>query len=71
MTPFLWIALAFFVAMALPCALYFGAYLGTGTLRFRLLALRFFRWSSLVVLITFNIEIFKHIVLTILGLARN
>jgi hypothetical protein len=65
MNPFLWFALAVFVAMALPCVLYFGAYLATGKDNLRTLAIRFYRWSSLVVLITFNITIFKHIILTI------
>jgi len=67
MNPFLWFALAVFVLTALPCVLYFGAYLATGEDRFRALALRFYRWSSLVVLITFNITIFKHIILTIIN----
>jgi hypothetical protein len=68
MTPFLWFALAVFAATALPCALYFGAYLATGEDRLRAMALRFYRWSSLVVLVTFNITIFKHIILTIASL---
>jgi len=66
MNPFLWFALAVFVLTALPCVLYFGAYLATGEDRTRELSVRFFRWSSLVVLVTFNITIFKHIVLTII-----
>ena len=65
MNPFLWVALAVFVLTALPCVLYFGAYLATGDDRLRAQALRFYRWSSLVVLVTFNITIFKHIILTI------
>ena len=66
MNIFLWFALALFAMTALPCVLYFGAYLGTGEDRTRQLAVRFFRWSSLVVLTTFNITIFKHIVLIII-----
>ena len=66
MNLFLWFALALFVMTALPCVLYFGTYLATGEDRTRALAVRFFRWSSLVVLTTFNITIFKHIILTII-----
>lgn len=65
MTPFLWFALVLFVLTALPCVLYFGAYLATGEDRTRMIAVRFFRWASLVVLTTFNISIFKHIFLII------
>ena len=68
MSPFLWFALAVFVLTALPCALYFAAYLARGDDRLRAQALRFYRWSALVVLITFNITIFKHIILTIASL---
>ena len=63
---FFWFAFALFVLTALPCVLYFGAYLATGEDRLRTLAVRFFRWSSLVVLVTFNITIFRHIVLIII-----
>lgn len=66
MNAFLWFALALFVLTAVPCVLYFGAYLSSGENRMREIAVRFFRWSSLVVLITFNITIFKHIILTII-----
>jgi hypothetical protein len=68
MNAFLWFALAVFVATALPCVLYFGAYVATGEDRLRTMALRFYRWSSLVVLITFNITIFKHVILTLASL---
>ena len=67
MTPFLWCALVLFVLTALPCVLYFGAYLATGEDRTRVISVRFFRWASLVVLVTFNISIFKHIILTIIN----
>lgn len=67
MTPFLWFALVLFVLTALPCVLYFGAYLATGEDRTRVISVRFFRWASLVVLVTFNISIFKHIILTIIN----
>lgn len=67
MTAFLWFAFALFVLTALPCVLYFGAYLASGEDRLRTMAVRFFRWSSLVVLVTFNISIFKHIILIIIN----
>jgi len=66
MNLFLWFALVLFVGTALPCVLYFGAYLATGEDRTRLLAVRFYRWASLVALATFNISIFKHIILIII-----
>jgi hypothetical protein len=66
MNPFLWFALVVFVLTALPCVLYFGTYLATGEDRLREMAVRFFRWSALVVLTTFNITIFKHIILIII-----
>ena len=66
MTVFLWIALVLFLLTALPCVVYFGAYLFTGEAHPRIQAVRFFRWSSLIVLIAFNISIFRHIVLIII-----
>ena len=51
---------------ALPSAVYFGTYLFTGEHHPRVQAVRFFRWATLVVLITFNISIFRHIVLIII-----
>ena len=66
MTVFYWIALVLLLGNAVPCVLYFAAYLSTGEERPREIAVRFFRWSSLVVLVTFNITIFKHIILIII-----
>lgn len=66
MTVFYWIAFVILLTVAVPCVLYFGAYLASGQDRLRLIAVRFFRWSSLVVLATFNIAIFRHIVLIII-----
>lgn len=66
MTVFYWIAFVILLAVAIPCVLYFGAYLASGQDRLRFIAVRFFRWSSLVVLTTFNIAIFKHIILIII-----
>ncbi len=63
---FFWFAFVLFMLTAVPCVLYFGAYLATGEDRMREIAVRFFRWSSLVVLITFNITIFRHIILIII-----
>jgi hypothetical protein len=65
MTVFYWIAGILLLVNAIPCVLYFGAHLASGEERPRLIAVRFFRWSSLVVLATFNISIFRHIILVI------
>ena len=66
MTVFYWIAGILFLLTAVPCVLYFGAHLASGAEGPRLMAVRFFRWSSLVVLTTFNIAIFRHIILIII-----
>jgi len=63
---FLWSAFVLFMLVAVPCVLYFGAYLANGEDRLRAQALRFYRWSALVVLVTFNITIFRHIILIII-----
>ena len=60
------IALVIFLVVALPCALYFIRYLASGDDRLRMQALRFYRWSALVALTTFNISIFRHIILIII-----
>lgn len=62
MTVFYWVAFVVLLTVAVPCVLYFGAYLASGEDRLRLIAVRFFRWSALVVLTTFNISIFRHII---------
>lgn len=67
MKVFYWIAFVALLAVAIPCVLYFGAYLASGQDRLRLIAVRFFRWSSLVVLTTFNISIFRHIILILIN----
>lgn len=67
MTVFYWIAFAVFLLVGVPCVLYFGSYLASGEDRLRLQAVRFFRWSSLVVLVTFNITIFRRIILIIVN----
>lgn len=66
MSIFLWIAFGVFVTVAVPSLLFYVAYLFTHLDRMRELAVRFFRWALLVVLLTFNISIFWHIVLTLL-----
>jgi len=63
---FFWFAFALFVLNAVPCVLFFGSYLAGGEDRKRAIAVRFFRWSALVVLTTFNITIFRHIILIII-----
>ena len=66
MTVFYWIAFVIFLAVAVPCVLYFARYLASGDDRLRFQAMRFYRWSALVVLTTFNIAIFRHIILIII-----
>lgn len=46
---------------------FFARYLATGDDRQRYQAVRFFRWSSLVVLTTFNVTIFRRIILIIIN----
>ena len=67
MTPFLWIALALLLLNAVPALVSFALYLGSGSAVWLERALRFYRWSVLVVLTTFNITIFKHIIVTIIN----
>lgn len=67
MTVFYWIAFVILLVFAVPGVLYFGAYLASGKDRLRFIAVRFFRWSSLVVLTTFNIAIFRHIILILIN----
>ena len=66
MTIFYWIAFVLFVVVAVPCVVFFARYLATGDDRQRYQATRFFRWSSLVVLTTFNVTIFRRIILIII-----
>ncbi|HRP28102.1 MAG TPA: hypothetical protein PLG77_06690 [Burkholderiaceae bacterium] len=66
MKVFYWIAFIILLTVAIPCVVYFGAYLASGQDRLRLIAVRFFRWSALVVLTTFNIAIFRHIILILI-----
>ena len=67
MTIFYWIAFVLFLGVAVPCVLYFARYLATGDDKLRFVAVRFFRWSSLVVLTTFNVTIFRRIILIIIN----
>ena len=66
MTPFFWIALLLLVATAGLAIVSFALYLGSGMALWQERAVRFFRWAVLVVLATFNITIFKHIVVAII-----
>jgi hypothetical protein len=66
MTVFYWIASILFLAVAAPCAFFFARYLATGDDRQRFLAVRFYRWAALVALATFNISIFRRIILIII-----
>jgi hypothetical protein len=67
MTVFYAIALALLLANALPCAWFFGVHLATGQEHPRLTATKFLRWSVLVVLVTFNVTIFRHVILIIVN----
>jgi len=60
-----WVALALLVIMMVPAAAYYGAYVFTGEVYSRLMAVRFFRWAVTVALATSNVTIYKHIILTI------
>lgn len=71
MTPFLWFAVAMLVLTAVPATVSFALYLGTGIDLWQARALRFWRWAVLVVLITFNVTIFKHVFLTLFEIIRN
>lgn len=66
MTVFYWIAGILLLLNAVPCIFFFAAHLASGEERPRLIAVRFFRWSSLVVLTTFNVSIFRHIILILI-----
>ena len=66
MTPFLWVALVLLALTAVPAVVSFVFYLSSGIDLWQERAVRFYRWAVLVVLITFNITIFKHIILTII-----
>ena len=66
MTPFFWIALLLLVVTGGVAIVSFGLYLGSGMALWQERAVRFFRWSVVVVLATFNVTIFKHIVMTII-----
>ena len=66
MTVLYWISFVLLLLTALPSAGCFVAYLTTGTDHWNTLAVRYFRWAVLVVLITFNISIFRHIILIII-----
>ena len=67
MTVFYWIASILFLAVAAPCAFFFARYLATGDDRLRFQAVRFYRWAALVALTTFNISIFRRIILIIIN----
>jgi hypothetical protein len=67
MTVFYWIAFAVFLIVALPCAFLYARYLASGKELYRLQALRFYRWTALVALTTFNVAIFAGIVETLVN----
>ena len=65
MTPLFWVACALLLLTAVPALVSFVLYLGSGSSLWQERALRLYRWAVLVVLVTFNITIFKHIILTL------
>ena len=65
MTPFFWIALLLLALTGGAAIVSFALYLGSGIALWHERAVRFFRWAVVVVLATFNIAIFKRIVLII------
>ena len=67
MTVFYWIAAILFLAVAAPCAFFFARYLAIGDDKQRFQAVRFYRWSALVALTTFNVSIFRRIILIIIN----
>lgn len=67
MTVFYWIAFVLFVLVAAPCVFFFARYLGTGEDKQRFIAVRFYRWSALIALTTFNVSIFRRIILIIIN----
>ncbi len=66
MTVFYWIAFAVFMVVALPCAFLYVRYLLSGKDLYWQQAVRFYRWSALVALATFNFAIFAGIVQTLI-----
>jgi hypothetical protein len=56
-----WIGGISFVLTAIPCVIFFAAYLSTGETVPKERALKFYRWAALAVLSTFNIWIFKRV----------
>lgn len=67
MTVFYWIAFILFLGAAAPCAFLFARYLATGDDRQRFQAVRFYRWAALVALTTFNVTIFRRIILILIN----
>ena len=66
MTRFFWIALLLLALTGGAAIVSFALYLGSGMALWQERAVRFFRWAVVIVLATFNIAIFKRIVLTII-----
>ena len=66
MTLFYWIALSLLVLTGGAAVVSFALYIGSGMTLWQERATRFFRLAVVVVLATFNIAIFKRIVLVII-----
>ena len=66
MTPFFWIALLLLALTGGAAIVSFALYLGSGMALWQERAVRFFRWAVVVVLATFNIAVFRRIVLILI-----
>ena len=66
MTRFFWIALLLLALTGGAAIVSFALYLGSGIALWQERAVRFFRWAVVVVLATFNIAVFRRIVLILI-----
>jgi hypothetical protein len=67
----LWIGVVLFALFALPAAFFFVLHLGSGEHVPRERAAKLGRWAWLVVLVTFNIQVWGRVVRGVIDLIRN
>jgi len=65
-----WISGLLLVPLVGSTLVFFGLYLGSGDEEQRLRSVRFYRWSVVVVLGTFNIWIFTRVIQSLISLMR-
>jgi len=65
---FYWIAGVLFGLTALPAVGYFIAYLLTGEDGCQRRAVAFYRWATTIALATFNVTLYKYVILAFLAL---